>query len=411
MRAYPPARGAEPPARREWPGRGLVVVEKAPEQAPEVDLREVVIIGCGFVADLYMASLRAHPEISLRGVHDHDTERRARFAAYWKVPAFDDLDSLLAALSPGGIALNLTNPSAHYAVNRACLEAGHHVYSEKPLALDMGEAKSLTDLAVEKGLMLASAPCSVLGEAAQVLAAAVRRETAGRARLVYAELDDGWVPQAPYGTWQSESGTPWPHEDEFRTGCTLEHAGYYLTWLIAMFGSVRTVVAASAEVIPEKEGGPYDAPDLSVATLFFENGVVARLTCSVVAPHDHRIRVFGDKGVLEVRQAWANAAPVRFYRRMRIRRRLMESPFPRRLRARGPSHPKLGRRGAASMNFALGVAEMFDAAEAGREPRLSRALAQHLTEVTLAIQNAGEESGAQKMTTRCEPMELMPWAE
>lgn len=373
-------------------------------------LRQIAIIGCGFVADLYMASLAVHPDIRVLGVHDRNPDRARRFANHWNLTVFDSLQMALDALPAGGIVVNLTNPSAHFEINHACLAAGHHVYSEKPLALGLQDAQSLVALAEDKGLMLASAPCSVLGEAAQMLAAGVRDGVAGRPRLVYAELDDGWIPQAPYKQWQSESGTPWPYEDEFRVGCTLEHAGYYLTWLIAMFGTVRTVVAASSEVIDEKEGGPYGTPDVSVATLFFECGVVARLTCSIVAPHDHQIRIFGDKGVLSVRQAWANGAAVSFRKRIRIRRRLIESPVARRLKPGGKTHPKVGRRGAASMNFALGLADMFDAAENNRAPRLSGALALHLTEVTLAIQNAGEDTGAQRMTTRCAPMEPMPWA-
>ena len=218
------------------------------------------------------------------------------------------------------------------------------------------------------------------------------------------------MPQAAYTKWLSETGAPWPYEDEFRVGCTLEHAGYYLGWLIAWFGTVRTVVAASAETIPDKTGNGPMAPDLSVATLFFENGPVTRLTCSIVAPHDHSIRIVGDKGVLRCDAAWDNAAKVRFAKRMTVRRRLMEHPFPRRITLGKQTHPKVKRWGAAAMNFMLGPAEMLEALETGRACRLSADFALHMTEVTLAIQNAGETSGAQAMTTRCDPMEPMPWA-
>ena len=92
-------------------------------------------------------------------------------------------------------------------------------------------------------------------------------------------------------------------------------------------------------------------------------------------------------------------------------RRLVEHPFPRRLRLRGGSHPKVGRWGAAEMNFALGPAELLEARREGRAPRLSADFALHLNEVTLAIQNAGEDGGAVRMTTPCPAMEPMPWAE
>lgn len=371
---------------------------------------DVVLIGCGFVADLYMRSFSTFPSIRVIGAFDKITARSGKFCSFWGIPVFESIEDCLNALPSGGVVLNLTNPNAHYEVNQAILDSGHHCYSEKPLAMDMGQARALHELAQSRGLMLASAPCSVLGEAAQTLARAVRDQVAGPARLIYAELDDGFIPQAPVEDWRSESDAPWPYEDEFQVGCTLEHAGYYLSWLIAMFGTVRTVVAASAEVLPDKRGVENAAPDVSVATLFFDDGPVVRLTCSIVAPHDHQIRIIGDKGMLSVKQAWHNGAAVRFHRRFRLRRRLIDSPFGRRLRLRSPTHPKVGRWGAAAMNFALGPAEMLAAIAERRPCRLSNEFALHLNEVTLAIQNAGESSGAQAMTTTCPPMPLMEWA-
>lgn len=371
---------------------------------------QVYLLGCGFVADLYLRSCAAMPEIKVAGVYDRDPDRLARFCDFWSLPRFDSFDALTKAAGPGGLVLNLTNPAEHYATNRALLNAGCHVYSEKPLATDLSHARELHALAAQKNLLLASAPCSVLGEAAQTLGHAMRHGVAGTPRLVYAELDDGFVPQAAYRKWLSESGAPWPYEDEFRTGCTLEHAGYYLTWLIAWFGPVRTVVSASAEVIPGKEGTGPMAPDVSVATLFFHSGMVARLTCSIVAPHDHQIRIIGDKGVLSCDAAWNNAAPVKFAKRMTLRRRLMESPLKKRIKLPQPTHARVKRWGAAAMNFMLGPAEVLEALRDNRACRLSNDFALHLTEVTLAIQNAGEDSGAQKMTSTCEVMEPMTWA-
>ena len=370
----------------------------------------VSIIGCGFVADLYMRSLQVMPGITVVSVFDHNPDRLAQFCTHWNVAAAGSIDDLLARHPRDGIVLNLTNPSAHFAVNSACLAAGCHTYSEKPLAMTVQDAKALHAQADTVGLMLASAPCSVLGEAAQTMGHALRTNMAGTPRVIYAELDDGFVPQAAYHKWISDTGAPWPFEDEFRVGCTLEHAGYYLGWLISWFGSVRTVVAASAETIPDKEGiGPF-APDVSVATLFFDKGPMTRLTCSIVAPHDHQIRVVGDQGVLACKAAWDNSAKVTFAKRMTIRRKLMESPFPKRIKLGQPTHPKVKRWGAAAMNFMLGPAEMLEALKAKRPSRLSNDFALHMTEVTLAIQNAGESSGAQTMTTRCDPMDPMPWA-
>jgi predicted dehydrogenase len=218
------------------------------------------------------------------------------------------------------------------------------------------------------------------------------------------------MPSAPYRKWFGESGAPWPYRDEFKVGCTVEHAGYYLTWLIAMFGNVTTVVAASADLIRGKlEDDSATAPDYSCATLFFESGVVARLTCSIIAPHNHCLRVIGERGVVEIDECWSNGAPVRVRRRHVFRRRQINSPFARRARAGTATDPKVGRRGAASMNFALGPAEMISALQEGRACRLPADFALHFTEVTLAIQNSRADTGVQAMTTRCKPIEPLPW--
>ena len=370
----------------------------------------VSLVGCGFVADLYMRSLKCFPGIRVTGVFDHDPKRLAVFCKHYNLHAFDSLEALLVAQPENGLVLNLTNPDAHYDINRACLMAGRHVYSEKPLAMHLEQAKELYQLATDRGLMLGSAPCSMLGETAQTLGKALRDGVGGTPRLIYAELDEGFISQAAYTKWVSDTGAPWPFEDEFNVGCTLEHAGYYLSWFIAWFGSVRTVVSASAEVVPDKIGKGPMAPDFSCATLFFENGPPVRMTNSIVAPHDHSLRVFGDDGVLSVAEAWDNSASVRFQRRLTLRRRLMESPIRKRIRLPQPTHPKVERWGAAALNFMLGPAEMLEALETGRPTRITPEFSLHMTEVTLAVQNAGEHSGAQSMTTRCDPMEPMPWA-
>lgn len=368
----------------------------------------IVIVGTGFVADLYMRSLKTFPAVKVAGAFDIDAARLKTFCEYWHVEAFD---SLAAALAHDALVLNLTNPGAHFEVSKAALDAGCHVYSEKPLATSMADAHALAKLARDKNLMLASAPCNWLSQSAQTVWKAISAGEIGTPRLAYAELDDDFIPQAPYDKWLSESGAPWPAKDEFETGCTLEHAGYYLTWLMALFGPVDKVVAASANLIPNKLAGDAPtAPDFSVATLFFRSGMVARLTCSIIAPHDHRLRIIGDDGVLELDECWSNTAAVRIRKRHVLRRKLINSPVARRTKISGDTHPKVGRWGAASMNFALGPAEMLAALQAQRSPQIDTDFALHLNEVTLAIQGSGEDSGAQKMTTTFTPPDPMPWA-
>jgi len=377
-------------------------------------MSNISIIGTGFVADLYMRSLETFPNITLLKVYDKNPERLAAFCAFWKVSAASSMEDLLAV--SGGIkpdlVLNLTNPGAHYEVSKCCLEANINVYSEKPLATKMEHAQTLYDMAKEKNLMLASAPCSFLSEVAQTLWLAVRKKVIGESLLVYAELDDDFISQAPYKKWMSESGAPWPYKDEFEVGCTLEHAGYYLTWLMMIFGPVKKVVAASAELVKNKLPDlEKSAPDYSTATLFFESGVVGRITCGIIAPHNHGLRIIGDEGVLEVNESWNNDAKVKYRKRYTVRRRLVNSPFAKTFKLNGKTHPKVPRRGAAAMNFALGPNEILEMIKQKKSNTPYAEFALHLNEVTLAIHHAYDNTGVQVMKTSCPKLSPMEWAE
>ena len=369
---------------------------------------QVAIVGCGFIADLYVRTMRAYPSLRLVGVADRDTERANRFGAFHGVSAYRSVDDLLAD-ERIEIALNLTNPRSHYEVSRGCLLAGKHVYSEKPLAMELRDARELVELAAARGRQISAAPCSLLGECAQTMWKALRQKSIGQVLAAYAEMDDGLVHRMPYTKWLSGTGVPWPYRDEFEVGCTMEHAGYSLSWLLAFFGPARTVTAFSSVQVPDKHPGIAPermAPDLSVAAILFESGVVARLTCSIVAPSDHSLRIIGEEGVLFTPDVWHYTSPVRSRRWVTVRRRMLLTPWRKR-------HPRLAEPGRKPVpdDRSRGVAELAAAVAERRSSRLSAAFTLHVTELALAIQRAGAQSGAYEMTTSFEPIAPMPWAE
>ncbi|MCB0060927.1 MAG: Gfo/Idh/MocA family oxidoreductase [Caldilineaceae bacterium] len=375
-------------------------------------------VGCGYVADFYAKTLEFHPHLALIGVCDRRSERAAQFGKHYGVPVYQSYEEMLADPTLD-IVVNLTNPRSHYAVSKAALEAGKHVYSEKPLAMEFTEAKALVALAKEKNLYLSSAPCSMLGESAQTVWKALRDGVIGQPYLVYAELDDGLIHRNNYKTWITESGSPWPYIDEFETGCTLEHAGYYVTWLTAFFGPAKAVTAYAACVVKDKQTDTpltLETPDFSVGCLEFASGVVARITCSIVVEHNHKLTIAGEEGTLTMDEAWDYRSPV--YREP-IKRNLRRERIPVLSQLLGygrnpvpfakDPNPQY-RKSMPPADFSKGVAELAHAISEARPCRLSAEHALHVNEIVLTLQNPQTMGSPRIMETTFPAIAPMPWA-
>ena len=373
----------------------------------------IAIVGCGYVADMYMQTLPGLDGLILLGAFDRDPARLAAFTAFHAIPAFASLDALLADARVG-LVVNLTNPRSHHEVSLRALQAGRHVYSEKPLAMTMAEAEELVATARSRGLGLAAAPCNHLSDVVQTLGRELKAGRLGRVMLAQAEMDDGMVSALDYASWRSLSGAPWPARDEFEVGCTMEHAGYQIGPLVALFGPVRRVTAFNACLIPDKGaelGAVVTSPDLSVGLLEFDGGVVARLTNSIIAPSDRSLRVVGERGVATIPDVWEYHTPLRITATgrgygARLARKLekkVSGLVPKVLigRRHAVAH---GRRvprtqGGHRMDFSRGIAQLAAQIEHGAPTLVGPDLALHVTEVTLALQSPASAAQAQTMRT------------
>ncbi len=390
----------------------------------------LAIVGCGNVSSYYMSTLHLHPELEIAGAMDIRDDRAANFANYYSTKKYDSLEDLLD--DPGvELVVNLTNPRSHFGVSKACLEAGKHVYSEKPLAMSVPEAEELVSLAQDKGVYISCAPSRILAETAQTVWKALREDLIGKVHLVYAEMDGGLLHRLPYKEWRNELGVPWPYKDEMEVGCTIEHAGYHVTLLVAFFGPVDTVKAISSLQIPDKladEALDVNPPDFTIASIKFKSGVLARLTCSWIADADHSLKIYGDKGILCADNIWRPRCPVYTKRNISFLGKTIRSwnkkyplvgppakPLSVRLRRLTVGPPgsfirsKL-RHLRRRVDFCLGIADLAEAVREDRSPRLSASYCLHIAEVVLAIHNALETGSVYEVKTPFDPMDPMPWS-
>jgi predicted dehydrogenase len=403
----------------------------------------IAFCGCGYVFDIYMRTLWAHPELKVQGVFDIDTKRAEFVGRHYGLRVYASYQELLDDRNVE-IVVSLTSIGAHYEVTRGALLAGKHVYSEKPLTTDSDQTKELFDLAEERGLVFTGAPCNLFSDSVQTMWKAVRDGAVGKPLLVYAELDDSPIFLMKPETWRSDTGAPWPYVEEYQEGCTYEHAGYHLAWICAMLGPARSVTAFSKAVVRNKTGTPLDpadTPDFSVGLLDFDGDAAARVTCSIVAPADHRLRLIGDEGEISVESYRMFQSPVRLERFSAVslnarnaytarRQPLIGEAFGvggqqlkllRHFKSHAVESEKGGsrsikqrikaairRREMYCQDKLIGIAVMARAIRDGQPQPMPADFMLHVNELTLLIQNSGRDGIAQPVRTTFKPLAPLP---
>ena len=140
-----------------------------------MDKRGIGIIGCGNISTTYFTLAPKFKGLHIRACADVNMAAAIAKAAEYGVQA-QSVDDLLANPQVD-VVINLTVPDAHFAVSKAALLAGKHVWSEKPLVLLMAEGLELRQLALAGNLRVGCAPDTFLGGAHQFGRQAQGQET------------------------------------------------------------------------------------------------------------------------------------------------------------------------------------------------------------------------------------------
>ncbi|MFE6667418.1 Gfo/Idh/MocA family protein [Streptomyces sp. NPDC057697] len=193
----------------------------------------VGVIGAGNISEQYLSTLGRFPDTDVLIVGDIAVDRAEAQARRHGVGAWGTAQDVLAH-DGVEIVVNLTVPAAHAGVSTAAVDAGKHVWSEKPLAVEPLEARALLDRAAAAGLRVGVAPDTVLGPGVQT------------ARRAIARGDIGAVLSAQT-FMQTPGPDAWHPSPEFLfaegAGPLFDMGPYYLTTLVCLFGSVTRVSA------------------------------------------------------------------------------------------------------------------------------------------------------------------------
>jgi predicted dehydrogenase len=112
------------------------------------------IIGCGKIADQHVQAIHRIPGNTIVAVCDREELMAGQLAERFRIGAhFADVGEMLRAAAPDVVHIT-TPPQSHYALGRQCLEAGAHVYLEKPFTVTASEAEALIASARQRGLAI-----------------------------------------------------------------------------------------------------------------------------------------------------------------------------------------------------------------------------------------------------------------
>jgi predicted dehydrogenase len=327
-------------------------------------------IGAGTISDTYLTNLTSFPDVRVVRVSDIDTARAAAQAEKHGVPKAGTVADLLADPEVE-LVVNLTIPAAHVEVGLAALDAGKHVWSEKPLALDRQTGRKLLDRAREKGLRVACAPDTVLGAGLQ---------TARRA------IDDGRIgkPLTGLALFQVRGPESWHPAPEFLFqaggGPLLDIGPYYLTELVHVFGPISKVTGTGGQARATRVigSGPRAGTEFAVtvpttvtALVEFARGGSAQIVLSF----DSGLRRAGFLEVSGVAGTAVLPDPNRFDGSTTLH--LMDQEDPEELVPQGHGAER-----------GTGALELARAIRAGVPERASGELAYHVLDAMLAIEES-----------------------
>ena len=355
---------------------------------------KIGIVGCGNISGIYFENLTKtfSQIVEVAAISDIMAERANEAAEKYGIPAVLSTEQLLA--SPDiDIVLNLTIPAVHYDVCMAALNAGKHVYVEKPLSITREQGAAINKLAAEKGLLVGCAPDTFLG---------------GGIQTCIKLINDGWIgaPIAATAFMTCHGHESWHPDPEFyyKTGGgpMFDMGPYYLTALVAMMGPISQISGMTQKsfdtrtITSEKKFGTIvdvEVPTHVAGMMQFKDGGIGTIITSfdVWGANLPFIEIHGTTGSLSVPD------PNTFGGTVKVKR------------ANHAEWQEVPLTHIYSENSrGIGVCDMAYAILDGRKNRANGELAYHVLDAMHAFHDSSSEGKHVALESTCEKPEPLP---
>ena len=267
--------------------------------AAEEKIIKVAIIGCGSVSNRYIVHLQSSPLVKIVSLCDIKQDRAEAQNKKYNIGAstYNNINALLKG-NAFDLMLTLTDMQMHGSLNKIALQAGKHVWSEKPLANTYAEGKALVDYAKLKGVRIWGAPAVVTSPQFEFMSKTIQEGKLGKLASAHGQ----------YG----HTGPTWSSFFYEPLGGSMPDLGVYnMATLTGLLGPAKSVMAMTSIVnkereIDEKGIVKVNEEDNAHILLEHDKGVISHIMCgfNYFDPFGHEaknqtlhsIQIFGDKG-------------------------------------------------------------------------------------------------------------------
>ncbi|TXC90517.1 Gfo/Idh/MocA family oxidoreductase [Metabacillus litoralis] len=351
---------------------------------------KIGIIGCGNISSIYMENCQKFDHLDLVACADLDEQRAQSQAARYGVPNAYSVEELLADPEIQ-LIINLTIPKAHATVCIQALEAGKHIYTEKPLAVTREEGRHILETAKKYNLLVGSAPDTFLGAGIQTAIHLIEKgeigTPIGASAFMIGRGTEHWHPDPAF--FYDIGGGP-----------MFDMGPYYLTALVALLGPIEKISGSTRisyqnrTVTSEPKAGTIinvQTPTHISGVIDFISGAIGTITTSFDAMGGSSlppIEIYGSEGTLLVPDPNTFGGPVRI--RKKDEKEFIEIPLSK---------------GYAQNSRGLGVADMVKAILNGEKYRANGELAYHVLEAMHAFHDSSDNGTHYRMESTCEKPE------
>ena len=368
------------------------------------------LIGTGRISDIYIQNCSKFDELEIVSCGSLDAEESKKKAKVYGIPTVQSPVEILADPNVDCI-LNLTIPASHAAVTLQALEAGKHVYSEKPIATDILDCRRILNLARSKNLKVGNAPDTFFGGRWQTVRKLLDQQVIGKPTGVMAFA----------GTHGVERHHPNP-DFYYQTGGgpLLDLGPYYLTAMVFLLGPIIKVSGMARKTFDQRmieNGNRYgekidvEVDTHSLSMLEFQNGTIGSMTLSfdIWDSETPRFEIYGEDGTIcipdpdPVHGANIFQGPVLYRTRSESRWEFQPRP-----KDRGDWLVAENTHGFNQDSRGVGLLDLYYAVRDDRTVRASAELAAHVSEVMHGILDAPGQGGFVAINSTCDVPEILP---